>query len=102
MKNNVLIVGGDGLQERDFINVDDVVFANYAAYKNNKGFEIYNIGYGNSISILDLAGNISSNIAFVEPRDGECFKTLANIEKASSMLEWKPKISIKEYLNERI
>lgn len=102
LNNETLTVVGNGLQERDFINVKDVVSANYAAYKNNKGFEIYNIGYGESVSIVDLAGKISSDISFIAHRDGECLKTLANIEKATSILGWKPKISIEEYLNERI
>jgi UDP-glucose 4-epimerase len=102
LNNETLTVVGNGLQERDFINVSDVVSANYAAYKNNKGFEIYNIGYGDSISIADLASRISSNISFIEPRDGECLKTLANIEKAKSALNWKPLTGIEEYLDERI
>jgi UDP-glucose 4-epimerase len=102
LNNESLTVVGDGLQERDFINVEDVVSANYEAYKNNKGFEIYNIGFGDSISIVDLACMISSDISFIDPRQGECLKTLANIEKAKSALNWKPLIGIGEYLNERV
>jgi UDP-glucose 4-epimerase len=97
-----LTVVGDGKQKRDFINVKDVVEANYLAFKKNKEFNIYNIGSGYNISVIDLAKTISDKIEFIAPREGECRETLSDISKANNVLGWKPKIMLKEYLDERI
>ena len=93
-----LTVVGDGSQKRDFINVYDVVTANYAAHKNANGFNLYNIGHGSNISVLDLAKLISTDITFIDPRDGECKETLADTHKAQEELAWKPTISVQDYL----
>ncbi len=95
-------VVGDGQQRRDFVNVKDVVEANYLAFKNNKDFNIYNIGSGENISILSLAEKISKDIQFIPHRDGECRQTLADVSKAKSVLGWEPKIMVGDYLNERV
>lgn len=93
-----LTVVGDGSQKRDFINVLDVVEANYAAYKNNKGFNVYNIGSGSNISMFNLAEIISENIKFIPERSGECKQTLADISKAKAQLLWEPKVDLKEWI----
>lgn len=93
-----LTVVGDGLQKRDFINVQDVVEANYAAYLNNHGFNVYNVGFGNSLSILDLAKSISSDIAFLPPRDGEWKETNVDITKIKDYLGWYPKVNIQDWI----
>jgi UDP-glucose 4-epimerase len=96
--NEALTVVGDGSQRRDFVNVQDVVEANYAAYTNNKGFSLYNVGQGESISILELANLISDNIVFIPPRDGECRETLADISKIKTALGWYPKVSVRDWI----
>lgn len=97
--NESITVVGDGLQKRDFVNVKDVVFANYLAYTKNKGFNLYNVGQGENISIIDLAKLISDDIVFIPPRNNECKATLADISKIKNELGWEPSISIKEYLS---
>ena len=49
------LINGDGLQVRDFVYVDDVVNANILAMESDVDAEFFNIGTGNTISILDLA-----------------------------------------------
>ena len=102
LNNESLTVVGDGLQKRDFINVKDVVIANYLAYTKNKGFNLYNVGYGDNISVIDLARLISNDIIFIPPRDGECKQTLADISKIKNDLIWKPLTNINEYINNRL
>jgi UDP-glucose 4-epimerase len=97
-KGEPLTVVGDGLQKRDFINVQDVVEANYAAYLNNHGFNVYNVGFGNSLSILDLAKSISSDITFLPPRDGEWRETNVDITKIKDYLGWYPKVNIQDWI----
>lgn len=98
LNNESLTVVGDGLQKRDFINVKDVVIANYLAYTKNKGFNLYNVGQGENISIVDLARLISNDIIFIPPRDGECKQTLADISKIKNNLGWEPTFNIQKYI----
>ena len=48
-------INGDGLQTRDFVHIDDIVKANILAMDSDIKHEFFNVGTGNSISILDLA-----------------------------------------------
>jgi len=94
-----LTIVGDGSQRRDFTNVSDVVDANILASEIDCGFgEMYNIGYGNNYSILEIANMISSNIEFIPPRIGEVQETLASNLKFKSLTGWTPKISLMDWI----
>lgn len=95
-----LTVVGNGEQRRDFINVKDVVAANYKAYRSKKssGFRLYNIGFGSNVSVIELANMISNKIEFIPQREGECKETLADIQRAKTDLDWHPTVSVEEYL----
>lgn len=95
-----LTVVGTGEQKRDFINVIDVAKANYQALTNNSRFNIYNVGSGSNISILNLAKLISDDIVFIPQRDGECKETLADINKAKMLLSWEPEIKLEDWIAE--
>ena len=82
---------GDGEQVRDFIYVKDIVRALFfmAESKEIKG-EIFNLGYGNSISVNTLAEKIKNivcdkvTISHVEGRAGDIRESRANISKVKS------------------
>jgi UDP-glucose 4-epimerase len=95
-----LTVVGDGLQRRDFTHVQDVVMANYLAATHDEKLngEIFNIGSGTNISVIEIANIISDKIVHIPPREGEARETLANIDKVTSTLNWKPTIPIEEWL----
>ena len=101
IKGQALTINGDGNQRRDFTYVGDVVKANIlAATSRNVGRgEIINIGYGQNISINELAGLIGGEVIFNEPLN-EPFANLANIEKAKKLLGWEPTKSIKSWICE--
>ena len=101
--NNVdMTVVGDGLQTRDYTHVSDVVEANIAASKCESGFgEIYNIGCGKRYSVLDLVEMIGGTHVHIPPRPGESRETEANIAKAKKILNWQPKIKLKDWLKSR-
>lgn len=99
-----ITVVGDGLQKRDFTNIEDVVKANIVSATKELPKEafgqVYNIGSGVNYKIYDIAAMInSSNISFIPPRIGEARETLANIQKAKDILGWEPKVSLVEYLS---
>lgn len=101
-----LSVVGDGTQRRDFIHVSDVVSANILAatseYISDEYYgEIFNIGSGENISILELATLISDNILFIPERTGEAKTTLADITKAKNILKWNPKVKLKQWISKQ-
>ena len=97
--NQSLTIVDDGLQKRDFVYVYDVVNANIlAATKeiDEKYYgQVYNVGSGENISILEIAKMISDDYVFIPPRPGEAKTTLANIDKIKNVFGWDPKINIK-------
>jgi UDP-glucose 4-epimerase len=94
-----LTIVGDGSQRRDFTYISDVVQANILASEVENGFgEVYNIGYGSSYSILDIANMISNDIKFIPPRIGEVQETLASNTKFKDLTGWMPKVSLIEWL----
>ena len=99
-----LTIVGDGLQRRDFVHVQDVANANIMSaisnLEDNCYGQIYNIGSGENISILEIAKMISNNCIHIPPRDGEARTTLACIDKVKETLEWKPKFDLKCWIGE--
>lgn len=95
-----LTIVGDGSQRRDFIHVSDIVEANIAACLGQQGHsgEVYNIGSGTSISVLEIAEQISDDYIFIPRRAGEMDTTFATIVRAEDVLGWTPKINIMEWL----
>jgi UDP-glucose 4-epimerase len=94
-----LTIVGDGSQRRDFTHISDVVQANILASEIKDGFgEVYNIGYGNNYSILDIANMISNDIKFIPSRVGEVQETLASNEKFKELTGWIPKVPLTEWL----
>lgn len=99
-----LLVTGDGSQQRDFVHVLDLAKANYlSAIHPQKLNTVFNVGFGETLSILDLAQLISpNNIQFIEKREGEADITFADTSKIQKMLSWKPGKSIKKYIEENV
>ena len=99
-----LTIVGDGLQRRDFVHVQDVANANLMAAFANLEEEcygqVYNIGNGENISILEIAQMISDNYIHIPPRDGEARTTLACIEKAKNTFGWSPDLNVKQWIEE--
>ncbi|ALM75212.1 SDR family oxidoreductase [Thermococcus barophilus] len=104
LKNEPLIIFGDGKQTRDFIYVKDVVKANIlVAEKEKANGEVFNVARGERTTILELAmkiidaTNSSSSIIFDKPRPGDIKHSQADISKIKK-LGFKPDYSLKEGL----
>lgn len=95
-----LTIFGDGLQRRDFIHVSDVIQANalISFMECDEWGEVYNIGFGKNWSIQEIANSISENQIHLPGRPGEMKETLADIEKAKTKLNWKPKVDILDWI----
>jgi len=99
-----LTIVGDGEQRRDFVHVQDVANANLMVALANLDDEcygqVYNIGSGENISILEIAQMISKDYIHIPPRDGEARTTLACIDKARNTFGWEPKLKVKMWIEE--
>ena len=106
LKEEVLIIDGDGEQTRDFIYVKDVVRANIEALKKLNG--IYNVGASNEYSINKLKKMLESledkklNVQTGPVREGDIRRIYYSINKIQNDSVWKPETSLKEGLRETI
>ena len=101
-------INGDGLQTRDFVHIDDVVMANILAMDSNIKHEFFNVGTGNSISILELANAIirASSLS-LEPihgpeLSGDVRATQADTTLIRKLLNWEPTIRLDDWVTKTI
>ena len=86
LKNEPITIYGDGSQTRDFIYVTDIVAANVFFATQSKATGIFNVAYGNSVTIGELvrivcrSTNSRSEIRFANERSGDVKHSLASIE----------------------
>jgi UDP-glucose 4-epimerase len=103
LKEREIVIFGDGNQIRDFVSIDDVISAiNAAILILGKPGQAYNIGYGKSTAIKDLAElmlNVSDKkipIKFTKPIEGDIQFSRTSIERARMDLGYVPKISLED------
>ena len=100
MNDEPMTIVGDGEQTRDYTNVLDVVNANImAAESDNVGnAEVFNVGYGESHSILDLVDMIGGDYIHIPARKGEARHTQAATTNIKNKIGWKAQIMLKDYI----
>ena len=64
--------------------------------------DVFNLGTGTNYSVNEVAKMISENTTIIEPRVGESRETLANINKAKTVLGWKPKVILEQWISEQL
>ncbi len=96
LNNKPFTVVGDGTQTRDFTYVTDVANAFYQAALSDKEGEIYNIGSGNHYSVNRLVELLEGDVVYIPKRPGEPDCTFADITKVQSEINWAPKVSFEE------
>lgn len=94
-----ITVEGDGSQTRDFVHIEDVVRANLLASRSGVS-GVFNVGTGQSVSILELAEIVSeitgseSEITHTEARSGDIDRSRADISRLESQLGYEPTVSL--------
>ena len=90
----------DGTAIRDFIHVVDLAEAHIEAYKClklNKPSGIWNCGYGQGYTVLEVikafeqVNGINFNIKYEAPRLGDPTAVVANNERIMQQSQWRPK-----------
>lgn len=99
-------IQGDGRQTRDFTYVGNVVQGLLLAAESDEraNGEVFNLGYGGRINLLDLVGSLNDLLGtqlapeFTTPRPGDVRDSQASIENATEILGYRPLIDLKEGL----
>lgn len=97
---------GDGEQTRDFTFVQNAVQANVRAFfaEDKAVNEVFNIAFGERTSLNQLWDKLKSisekeiEATYGPPRRGDVRDSLANIEKANNLMDYKPLYSVSEGL----
>ncbi|MCC8088120.1 MAG: UDP-glucose 4-epimerase GalE [Rikenellaceae bacterium] len=100
----------DGSAVRDYIDVTDLAKAHVAAMarmtegRSKSGYEIFNVGTGNGLSVLELVNkfqevnNLKIKYKIVGRRAGDIEKIWADTSYANKELGWTAKVPIEETL----
>lgn len=107
LKNEEVIINGDGEQSRDFVYVDDAVEAAILAIESKKsGF--YNIGTAKETSINEIFRKIkeltNSNCQEIHgpAKPDEQERSCLDFSKVEKELNWQPKYNLEKGLKETI
>lgn len=104
------VINGDGETSRDFTFVENAVEANIKALfaENIIRHEVLNIAFGEQITLNELWKHISNLTGtdiypdYAPERKGDVKHSLANIGKAKALINYNPKVSVKEGLKSAI
>ena len=96
--------------KRDMVFIDDVIDAYVkAAEYDQKGYDVFNVGSGNSYSVLEIVNMVRDcfdhgiDVRFTnKKRKDEVLDTVADISKAKELLHWEPQTHLREGLKKMI
>jgi UDP-N-acetylglucosamine 4-epimerase len=99
-------INGDGEQTRDFTFIDNVVQANVKGFfaSEKAKNQVFNVACGERITInylwesLKIAAQSKVNPIYGPNRQGDVRDSLANIDKATSLLGYEPQFTVREGL----
>jgi GDP-L-fucose synthase len=103
-KNNndsSVVIWGTGNPRREFMHVDDLANASYFLLQNYNEAGLVNIGWGEDVSIKELATMIASEVGYIGSLEFDTTKPdgtprkLMDTTKINN-LGWKPSIKLKE------
>lgn len=106
---DTITIWGKGSEERDLLYISDLVdFVKLAIGEQKEKFQIFNVGYGSSISVKDLVKKIivhsgkNINIEFDTTKPSIKTRLSLDTTKAKELLGWEPKISLDEGIKKTI
>lgn len=110
-------INGDGEYSRDFTYIDNVIQMNYLALTTTNPEainQIYNTAYGERTTLNQLVSYLKEYLSDFDPeiekieathgpnRVGDIPHSLANVDKAKTLLGYNPKFSMEEGLKEAV
>jgi GDP-L-fucose synthase len=108
-KDGEITLWGDGSEERDLLYITDLVdFIRLVIEKQSEPFCLVNIGYGSSISIINLTKKIietaekNIRLAYDKSKPSINTKLALDCTKAKDLFGWQPKVSLKKGIQKTI
>lgn len=104
IKQNPIEVWGDGTDEKDVLYVDDMVDAMLLAAEKVETFDQFNIGYGETYTVLQILERIKQIAGYNAPLQlvpsGPRMIPIrrVSIDKARKVLGWEPKVKLDDGL----
>ncbi|MEM0085035.1 MAG: NAD-dependent epimerase/dehydratase family protein [Candidatus Methanomethylicia archaeon] len=107
IKNEPLIIFGDGNQGRCFIYVEDLAEGNVAALNKNAENQIINLAGREFITINSVVRELKKifnniTVEYKPARPGDFKGAIISIEKARKLLKWEPRTTLTEGLQKYI
>jgi dTDP-L-rhamnose 4-epimerase len=103
------LVYEDGRQSRDFLHVSDIVQANMLALTRNEAVgEVFNVGTGRSLSLLDMVEALRAQLGGPEPdivhkfRQGDIRHCFGDISKISDRLGYAPRVRFEDGIDDLV
>jgi UDP-glucose 4-epimerase len=102
----------DGTCIRDYVHVVDLAKAHVKSCNRllsddeKKNYEVYNIGTGNGISVLQIINafekynNVKLNYSIGKKREGDAPAMYADVSLAKEALNWEAKLGLKEMVTD--
>jgi dTDP-glucose 4,6-dehydratase len=109
LEDKSLPIYGDGLQQRDWLHVEDHCRGILSVLEHGKIGEVYNIGGADIVDnltmaqrLLQIMGKPESLLTSVKDRPGHDRRYALNCKKIEKDLGWKPQVPLEEGLQQTI
>jgi len=117
MNHESPIINGDGSYSRDFTYIDNVIHMNILAMTTTNPMAlntVYNVAYGDRTTLLELTNLLKTHLSEFDAsikdieikhranRIGDIPHSLASINKAKKLLDYKPKFNINDGIKEAV
>lgn len=99
---------GDGSSRRDYTFVEDIVSGVVACIDKPQGYQIYNLGRGDTVFLKDFIALIEellgkkADIEVLPEQPGDVQATFADTSKAAKLLGYKPNYSIRDGMKKTV
>ncbi|MGB3713489.1 MAG: SDR family NAD(P)-dependent oxidoreductase [Candidatus Promineifilaceae bacterium] len=112
LRDEPIVIYGDGEQSRDFVFIEDVVEAWLAALESPSTYnQVINLGIGQDCTVNRLVDMILDGfghsrklyrVDYQDERPGDQRKMRADIQKANTLLGWGPKVDLQDGIKSTI
>ena len=102
LKGEPITLFGDGTTSRDYTHINDTIQGIEKALAYLKGFDIFNLGESDSISLSKLVSLLErstgekADINYLPLQEGDVLQTFADISKSKRILGYNPVVNIED------
>lgn len=106
LKDKPIPIFNEGMLQRDFTYIDDIIAGCLAAIDKTFGYEIFNLGNHKPVEVRHLITLLENNLQkkaekeFLPMQPGDVEATFADIEKSQKMLGFFPKTSLEDGIHQ--